>query len=260
MGKRLVSGARVFSSALAMTFNKTSTARSLFAAAAGSLILVGCFQQPLPDLSALPEAPGDFPQQKYQQLTADGWTVVGIDPLRSMVQARVYKTGRLARLGHNHIVSSQQLQGWVAIRDGLLTADLFIRLDQLEVDRSDLRATAGAGFESVPDADDIAGTRANMLSDKVMHATEFPFVEITVPEYRLGDATLELTIGLRGNRQNHVVTLEQPPVAWTSSVSGEIEDLSLTAFAVPRFSILGGAIGVAETVDVSFVLAAKVPD
>ena len=41
-----------------------------------------------------------------------------------------------------------------------------------------LRSTLGADFASVPTADDIAGTRSNMLGDKVLDGEKHPRIRI----------------------------------------------------------------------------------
>ena len=220
----------------------------------GSVLVTACFQQSLPDLSHLPEAPEAFPHLKYETLAAQGWQLKSVDPKRTQIIARVYKAGRLARLGHNHIVSTQQPQGRVALHNDRSKADLFVRLDQLEIDRPDLRALAGPGFESTPDAEDVSGTRANMLSDKVMSAPVWPFAMATI-EGEIGSRAESLwrtRLNLHGHSHDILVPVVVNRNSDEITVEGRIDQLDLSAFQIPQFSILGGAVRVAEQVDIGF--------
>ena len=104
-------------------------------------------------------APPDFPHAYYRQLQAQGKPVFRVDAARSQVVIEVRRGGSLARLGHDHVVASHDVAGNIAPDEG--RADFYVRLDALTVDEPDLRASAG--FDTQPDADDIAGTRRNML-------------------------------------------------------------------------------------------------
>src|SRR5690606_29546614 len=116
----------------------------------------------------------------------------------------------LAQFGHDHVVASQELQGYVAPAQGLtgpdragpgLTwpgrADLFLALDSLSVDDAALRAEAG--FNTQPSADDIAATRINMLA-KVLQTQQFPFalIHVRAAPPLASDATLAVDITLHG--------------------------------------------------------------
>lgn len=232
---------------------------SMAALAVLAFPLAGCFQQPMPDLSDLPEAPAAFPNAKYQQLIADGWTVYQIDPAQTLLQVRVYKEGKLARLGHNHIVSTNQIQGRIAAKGELVAANLFIRVDQLEVDRADLRAAAGEDFASAPDSEDIAGTRANMLSDKVLDALAHPFVELKVSQLMqtIGGTQLVAELTLHGVTGRHLIPALVEQTDQRLQVQGQWV-LDQSAFSIPRFSVLGGALGVSDRIGISFALVADV--
>jgi len=200
----------------------------------------------------------DFPTDTYQALLREGWQLWSLDPDQSLVQLRVYKAGRLARLGHNHIVSTRQIQGRVAVKEAQLQADLFVRLDQLELDRPDLRASAGEGFESAPDPEDVAGTRANMLSDKVMNAIQWPFATATISgELEPQDgAKWSVKLALRDQTRELVLPVEIEQQFDRLIVKGAITGLNLSAYGIPQFSVLGGAIAVGESVDLDFSIAA----
>lgn len=231
--------------------------RALFLGA--TAILVGCFQQPLPDLSGLPEQPPEFPMQRYQTLAADGWSVHRVDPQRSRVVIYVHRTGRMQRLGHNHVVSTREIGGLAARRGDRFTADLYLPIAGLVMDDETLRSEAGAEFSSELSAEDKADTRANMLSEKVLDATAHPFLEATLP-------TTELTPG--GDEVEVEVTIQDR--SRTVSVPAELDlgnpimargsfTMRQSDFDLEPFSIMGGAIGVGDELEVHFELILTLP-
>src|SRR3989475_9970108 len=129
------------------------------AAALLSAMLAGCpplLREPAPG-PAVP--PADFPEAYYREAAAQGKPVFRVDPRESLVVIEVRRAGSLARLGHDHVVASHELGGYVAPDEG--RADLYVALGRLAVDEAALRTEAG--FDTQPAESDIAGTRANML-------------------------------------------------------------------------------------------------
>ncbi len=121
--------------------------------------LAGCAPQAPPRADADGPPPAGFPGAHYRQAAARGQPVFEIDPAGSLVVIEVRRGGTLARLGHDHVIASHDVRGYVAPDEG--RADLYLRLDRLVVDERELRAEAQ--FDTQPSDDAIAGTRANML-------------------------------------------------------------------------------------------------
>ena len=94
-------------------------------------IVAACAQHPPAPLPAV-EAPAGFPVAYYRQAAAQGTPVMQIDPAASLVAIEVYRGGSLARLGHDHVVASHDVRGFVA--PNAKRADLYFRLDSLVVD------------------------------------------------------------------------------------------------------------------------------
>ena len=71
--------------------------------------------------------------------------------------------------------------------------ELEFSVANLVVDDPMLRSTLGADFASVPTADDIAGTRGNMLGDKVLDGEKYPRIRIvgTGPDDARRQASLD---------------------------------------------------------------------
>ena len=145
-----------------------------------------------PSAAAQAALPEGFPADHYAR--SEG--VLRIDSARSLVAITVRRGGSLGHLGHDHIVASRAVQGYVAPREG--RADLFIPLAELTVDEPALRAEAG--LDTQPSASDIAGTRSNML-DKVLEVQRFPFATLRV-DRPAPDAPLAVAITLHGVRRS----------------------------------------------------------
>jgi len=75
-----------------------------------------------------------------------------IDTERSLLQILVYRGGKLAALGHNHVVASRDLTGTVTRAEPLTGTRFDIRLPvaSLTVDEPELRREAGADFQADP--------------------------------------------------------------------------------------------------------------
>src|SRR5712672_1136136 len=134
--------------------------RVALAAALVALMLAGC-APPVRKLAPAPAGPpAGFPEGYYREALAQGKPVLRVDPAESLVVIEVRRSGSLARLGHDHVVASHDVTGYVAPGEG--RADLYVALARLTVDEPALRVEAG--FETQPTESDIAATRSNMLT------------------------------------------------------------------------------------------------
>jgi polyisoprenoid-binding protein YceI len=225
--------------------------RPALAAAALAAILVGCAQ--LLRLEAPAAPPAEFPEAYYLQALKRGKPVFRVDPIQSLVVIEVRRAGALARLGHDHVVASHELVGYLAPEEG--RADLFIALAHLTVDEAPLRAEAG--FEPQPTESDIEGTRSNMLS-KVLEADKFPFALIGVSGANAEGkkTTLAVAITLHGQMRTLQVPAEIEADAEKISVAGRFS-LNQTDFGITPYSLLGGAIAVQNALELRFSIRAR---
>src|SRR5258705_452293 len=169
------------------------TSRFAVAAAALALLIAGCAE--LPRVEAPLAPPPEFPEDYYQQALKAGKPVYRIDPAQSLVAIEVRRGGSLARLGHDHVVASHEVTGYIAPGEG--RADLYIALARMQIDEPALRQEAG--FDTQPTESDIEGTRANMLNH-VLEADKFPFALIVVSgaDAKQKKTTLAVAITLHG--------------------------------------------------------------
>ncbi|MEO1576266.1 MAG: YceI family protein, partial [Pseudomonadota bacterium] len=126
--------------------------------------------------------------------SAAGTQTLWIDPAQSWLRVRVYKSGRLARFGHNHVMLSEVLRGKVALGDD--TADTQINvtlpLNSFVVDDPAARAAEGAEFDGEIPEKDRAATRANMLGDALLNAAAYP--DLTLKSVRVDGALPDVVI------------------------------------------------------------------
>lgn len=188
----------------------------------------------------------------YAQLARAGQPVLEIEP-GSLLVIEVRRGGTLAQLGHDHVVASHGVHGFVAPQEG--RADLYLRLDELSVDESELRAAAG--FDTHPSASDIAATRENMLG-KVLRVEEHPFAIISMKRIGSDEKPAHLQASVTLNGVTRVLTIEAliEAAADRLRVTGQTTIVQ-SDFGLAPFSILGGAIQVRDAVTVRFDIEAS---
>lgn len=225
--------------------------RAGLAAAIAASLLAGCALF-APEPEALPPVvpPADFPEAYYRQAAAQGKPVFRVDPAASLVVIEVHRSGSLSRLGHDHVVASHHVGGYVAPEEG--RADLYVPLTHLAVDEDKLRAESG--FDTQPSESDIAGTRANML-EKVLETEKFPFALIRVSgaAKRSGDISVALT--LHGKTRTLKVPAQIDADGKQVSVSGKLS-FNQSDFGITPFSLFGGALAVRDAVNLRFRIQA----
>jgi polyisoprenoid-binding protein YceI len=184
-----------------------------------------------------------------------GARVFDVDPARSTVSLRVYRAGPLARLGHDHVITSATLGGRAWTTGALASSGFDLRLPvaSLVVDDPEARRAAGPAFEKVVPQEAREGTRLNLLGPEVLDAGRYP--EIRVQAATLAgswDAPVALAdVTLRDRTLRLEVPLTLTRGAGELAANGSFR-LRQTDFLITPFSVAGGAIQVADEVDVSF--------
>jgi hypothetical protein len=196
--------------------------------------------------------PAGFPDAYYRELEARGQNVLRVDTARSLVVIEVRRGGSLARFGHDHVLASRDVSGYVAPEEG--RADLRVPLDTLIVDDPALRTQAG--LDTTPSAEDIAGTRRNML-ERVLETQRYPDVLVAVNGVEPGAGARRLS----GSVTLHGTTVPIEAVAQVDRAQDEISvtgtmTLEQSRFGIEPFSILGGAIAVQDRLTLQFRIRA----
>lgn len=229
-----------------------------------TLALTACVPPPEPPPPALPAAaPLALPSDCAQPASRPSTEVLGIDPARSEIRIYVYREGRLAHLGHNHLVSVREIGGYVEVTKPFNQSRLAlcIPVAALIVDAAELRAAAGADFATQPSASDIAGTRRNMLSETQLNGANFPYLIVTgaVNDKRPPDLSLDLRFTVRDRTYSLPVTVRLKRLHNGLTAQGTLS-LKLTDLDIEPFTALFGALRVRDRLEVQFELAALMVD
>jgi len=242
------------------------SSRGLIAGSRRALLLLvcagavaGCGPR-LPEVSAPahPPAPSVPPVQPSPTPGAQEYV---IDAERSVVTLRVYRAGPLARLGHNHVITSAAESGSAWATETLEASGLEVRVParELVVDDPAARSAAGPDFPGVVPEDAREGTRRNMLRPEVLDADRYP--EIVVRATSLGGnwaapvAHADVTLRDRTRRIDVPLTVTFSPGALLARGAFRILQ---SDFGITPFSVAGGAIQVADAVEVEFEISAAV--
>ncbi|XHS76399.1 YceI family protein [Burkholderiaceae bacterium UC74_6] len=202
-----------------------------------------------------PESGGSIPWPE------DGVTEA-IQPQHSDVRIQVFSGGRVPKLGHNHVLTVPRLQGrvWTQERgrtDGA-RFELSFRLDELEIDRPELRAAMGPAFASVLDAEAVAGTRAHMLGPDNLEADRFPLVRMRSIRVtgQAPQMSAEIEIELHGQRRRQAVALEARRDANAWAVRGAFR-LRQSDYGITPYAVLGGLLAVQDELSIDFTLSTR---
>lgn len=210
-----------------------------------------------------PVSPATLPSATAGQVAyphdLQGAQLFRIDAKTSSVRILVYRGGTMAKMGHNHVMSSTNLAGYVWRHATLQGSgfNIVVPVNEIIVDDDNLRVTEGADFPLNVTAEAKHGTRENMLSEPLLDAVHFPY--ITIKSITMSGAidTPQVIASIQIKNQTHEMAV---PVALvtrdnTLEVRGEFE-LKQSEFGITPFSVAMGALYVLDTIKVKFDLVA----
>ncbi|MFC0133214.1 hypothetical protein CR105_06610 [Massilia eurypsychrophila] len=210
-----------------------------------AVLLAGCARAPV----APPPAATDNAASWYRVAAAAGTKVLAIDAAQSLIAVTVRRGGPLARLGHDHVVASRNVTGFVAPAAG--RADFSFRLDQMSVDEPALRKEAG--LDTTPSPAAIEGTRANMLA-KVLDAERFPLVALRADAVVGKPVRLAITLHGVTRTVDAAALVEEGNGAVTAS--GTLQ-LRQSDFGIVPMSVMGGALTVHDALELRYRIVAR---
>jgi polyisoprenoid-binding protein YceI len=228
------------------------------------LVVAGC-QAPAPQPTGSP-ATAVVPDAAdlaapYRKAEAAGAEVFTLDATASSVRLFVYRGGKAARAGHNHVIGVGRFEGYVVL-DAVAPADsrfdLRVPVDGLVIDDSAWREAIGGAFGSARSESDIEGTRRNLLGPKVLDATRFPNVDLR-SQAVAGDWPLlvaDVAITIKGVTRVQPVLLQFRREGPALRIGGEFV-LRQSDFAMVPFSVLGGLMAVQDLIGVRFDLVGR---
>ncbi len=199
------------------------------------------------------------PQATARVAVPAGAERLEIDPRRSVVTVLVRRAGPLARLGHNHAIVSSQESGVAWVGRDLAGSGFEIRMavKDFVVDDPAVRAAAGPDFSGAVAEDARQGTYANMLRQEVLDAAHYPEIVVSASSlagtWERPTATARLT--LRGVAREIELPIQLRREPATVAASGTLR-LRQTDLGMRPFSVAGGAVQVADEVEIRFEVVA----
>jgi polyisoprenoid-binding protein YceI len=215
-----------------------------------AVVLAGCAGEP-PGTAAVPRAQG--PSSAIA--VPAGARAFEVDASRTKVTALVYRAGPLARLGHNHAIVSGQARGviWLGATPAASGFEVHVPVASFVVDDPEARAAAGPEFPGVVPDDARSGTTANMLRAEVLDAEHYPEIVVRA-EGAAGtwqQAVVHAQVRLKDMRREMDVPVTLQVAGNTVTATGALQ-IRQTDFGITPFSVAGGAVQVADVVDVRF--------
>lgn len=195
---------------------------------------------------------------EYAALREAGGRVFTLDPSKSTVRIYVFRGGRAASMGHNHVLSAPRFSGFFYLPPtGAANGrfDLAFRLDQLEIDNPKSRSALGSAFSSILSPKDIKGAREHMLGGNNLQADKYPFVRVHSLQIT-GESpkfAAKVQIEMHGQQRAMWIPLTVEGLPERLSVAGSFV-LRQTDFGVQPYSVLGGFLAVRDEVVIEFKL------
>lgn len=213
------------------------------------LLLAGCHAPaPRAQAGAAPPPPAAAGVELYQ-----------VDAARSLVTLRVYREGPLASFGHNHIIAVHGLEGSILWHPDPARSSLALRFPVAALSVDDVALCAAAGADFVAEVSDSArsGTRTNMLGPRLLDAEHY--AAVTLESERIGGTAAAPLLSLRVYVAGHDALIDVPAQVERDAegvhASGELR-LNQTAFGLTPFSLMLGALRVADEIRVRFDIVA----
>lgn len=215
-----------------------------------SLSLPACRPQPAAHLP-VPAAEGPV-----------GASLFRIDAGASLLRFYLHADGPLARVGHSHVITAHGLEGdvWLQARPERSACELRLPVVAFVVDDPQERVVAGGEYAEPLDAADRDGTRAHMLGERQLDATRFPVITLRCTRLTPspGGMSLELAVKLRAHEARLTVPLQWELQRDTLQASGEFS-FRQSELGLQPYSLLFGALRVADEIHARFVLVARAP-
>ena len=117
----------------------------------------------------------------------------------SVLQILVYRGGPMARLGHNHVITSHRLEGpvFLAVDPSQSRFDIRVPVNELTVDEPAMREVAGPDFPPGVPQTARDGTRKNLLSEALLDGANYPEIRLLATDVKIGaeywDTGVEIT-------------------------------------------------------------------
>lgn len=178
---------------------------------------------------------------------------IGATPInteKSMLTVHVNKAGMLAFIGHQHIIATRDITGWVDQENN--QAFFSFDIAKMTVDEANLLRA-----KKLPDPlkdSEKEATKQNMM--KMLDAKNFPDVRVQVTKLDSAKSTIHAKIFLKNQivERELGVNITRSAKNKLTNVSGETR-LKLSDFAVEPFSAFAGLLSVNDEMTIEWKLA-----
>ncbi|MBC7619183.1 MAG: YceI family protein [Candidatus Saccharibacteria bacterium] len=211
--------------------------------------------------STNPPTPQEGAQYPLRVLAAppQSGKIYRIDAKASSLHILVYRGGRLANLGHNHVISSQSISGSIWQGAGMDQSgfEISVLVNELIVDDNAARAAEGEDFPLNVSDDAKSGTRTNMLRETLLDGARFPVISIQSVRLQ-GDsdgAQVLAALRIRDQIREILMPVTLRFIDGSLRVKGEF-DIKQTDFGITPLNVALGALLVQDTVKIKFELFA----
>ncbi len=161
----------------------------------------------------------------------------------------------MARLGHNHVVSSGNVSGVLYLHDDISRSrvELALPVKTLVVDDPKDRASEGEGFAAEVPIDAREGTRRNLLRPEVLDGERYPTITLhsTAIAGTRAQPQLTMRITIKGNSRDVTILPKVQRNGSQLTASGEFT-IKQTAFGIAPFSVALGALRVQDQLRIKF--------
>jgi polyisoprenoid-binding protein YceI len=189
-----------------------------------------------------------------------GATVYEVNPRSSQLSILVFRGGKFSRLGHNHVMTSQDVSGrvWVHPEFPRSGFELSFPVAQLVVDDAEARRAAGGDFPPDIPQSDKDGTRKNMLKPEVLDGEHYPQVKLQAAKVggTLQAPQVTARITIKDATREVEVPVQVAIEGAKLSSSGEF-DILQTEFGIKPFSVALGALEVQDRLHIKFRIVAE---
>ncbi|MEW5250769.1 YceI family protein [Microbulbifer sp. 2201CG32-9] len=186
-----------------------------------------------------------------------------VDSAASDIHWRIYRSGALANLGHNHVISATQFQGSVELAKPPQKSRFLLEIPAaaLRVDDPRLRRHYGREFAEPIPADAVSATRANMLGPKLLNAGNFPIIRLRGEALvdnppKKGNLTFATTMDIAGRRLRILLPARIVIAEDSIRATGQFT-LSHQQLGLQPFSAALGTLKVSPQIDFSFSIVAR---
>jgi hypothetical protein len=205
------------------------------------------------------EAPPPPPPPRPEHGPPVGAVLHDIVPGRSHVTLYVRRAGPLARLGHDHVVTSDQAAGyaWLGREQRQSGFELRLPVASFVVDDPDARAAAGTDFAGDVPIEAREATYRNLLRPEVLDAARYPEIVVRCEglsgTWEKPVATVQVTLKDTARLIDVPLGLQRSDRTLEAEGSFRIRQ---TDFGLTPFSVAGGAVQVADEVEIRFAVVA----